>query len=80
MFNGECLVAGGWNQKILMNEESKKVIETEGKDIEEAIQKGLKILGIKRKDAEIEVLFEENKGLFGMQGAKPAKVRIRVKR
>ena len=55
---------------------SKIFIESEGKDVEEAIEKGLNALKIDRKDAAIKVLSEENKGLFGMKGSKPAKVRI----
>lgn len=55
------------------------MVESEGKDIEAAIQKALKVLGVKRKDVEIEVLSEEDKGLFGMEGAKPAKVRVKIK-
>lgn len=51
-------------------------IEVEGKTIEEAVQKGLKILKAKRENVRIEVLAEEEKGLFGMAGARPAKVRV----
>ena len=31
-----------------------------------------------QKQAELESLYEEKKGLFGMPGAKPAKVRVTV--
>lgn len=62
-----------------MENKKKKIVETEGKDIEEAVKKALKILKIERKDAKIKILSEENKGLFGMQGAKPAKVRVNIK-
>lgn len=51
-------------------------IEVEGKTVEEAIQKALKALKLPRDKVKIEVLSEEEKGLFGMPGAKPAKVRI----
>ena len=51
-------------------------IESEGKTVEEAIKKGLETLKLPREKVKIEVLSEEKKGLFGMQGAKPAKVRI----
>lgn len=64
------------------NDENKKPlksIEMEGKDIGDAIQKGLKFLDVERKDVNIEILSEEDKGLFGMQGAKPAKVKISLK-
>jgi len=63
-----------------MEERQKKVVEVEGKDIEDAIQKALGILGVKRKDVDIKVLSEENKGLFGMQGAKPAKVKVEIRK
>ena len=54
----------------------KKTIEVEGKTVEEAINKALRELGLTRNKAKIEVLSEEEKGLFGMQGARPAKVRV----
>lgn len=51
-------------------------IEVEGKTVEEAIKKALKELNLPRNKVRIEVLSEEKKGLFGMPGAKPAKVRV----
>jgi spoIIIJ-associated protein len=51
-------------------------IEVEGKTVEEAIKKALKELKLPRDKVKIEVLSEEVKGLFGMPGAKPAKVRV----
>jgi len=51
-------------------------IEVEGKTTAEAIQKALKQLKVKREDVKIEVLCEEEKGLFGMEGAKMAKVKV----
>jgi predicted RNA-binding protein Jag len=53
-------------------------IEVEGKTVEEAVKKALKALNIARKKVKIEVLSEEEKGLFGMPGAKPAKVRVSI--
>jgi len=55
-----------------------RYIETEGKTIEEAIEKALQVLKLPRKRVTIETLSEEKKGLFGMPGAKPAKVRVSV--
>lgn len=55
---------------------TKLSIEVEGKTLEEAVKKALKTLKLPRKKVKIEVLSEEEKGLFGMQGAKPAKVRV----
>ena len=51
-------------------------IEVEGSTVEEAINKALKTLKLPRAKVKIEVLSEEEKGLFGMPGAKPAKVRV----
>jgi len=51
-------------------------IEVEGKTTAEAIKKALKQLNAKREDVTIEVLCEEEKGLFGMEGAKMAKVKV----
>lgn len=51
-------------------------IEVEGKTVEEAVKKALKQLKLPRKDVKIEILSDEQKGLFGMPGAKCAKVRV----
>lgn len=53
-------------------------IEAEGKTVEEAIEKALQILKLPRKRVRVKTLSEEKKGLFGMPGAKPAKVRVSV--
>jgi spoIIIJ-associated protein len=53
-------------------------IEIEGATVEEAIQKALKELRLPRNKVKIEVVSEEEKGLFGMPGAKPAKVRVSI--
>ena len=53
-----------------------KYVEVEGKTVEEAIEKALKELKLPRNRVKIESLSEEKKGLFGMPGAKPAKVRV----
>ena len=55
-----------------------KYVEVEGKTVEEAIEKALKELKLPRNRVKIESLSEEKKGLFGMAGAKPAKVRVSV--
>lgn len=58
---------------------SRKVsVEIEGKTVEEAIEKALLKLNLKRSQVKIEVLREEEKGLFGMPGAKLAKVKVSV--
>jgi spoIIIJ-associated protein len=53
-------------------------VEVEGKTVEEAIEKALKELKLPRNRVKIESLSEEKKGLFGMPGAKPAKIRVSV--
>lgn len=53
-----------------------RYLEVEGNTVEEAIEKALKELRLPRKSVRIQVLSEEKKGLFGMPGAKPAKVRV----
>lgn len=57
---------------------AKTSIEVEGRTEEEAIKKALQILKLPRDKVKIEVVSEEEKGLFGMQGAKPAKVRVSI--
>ena len=54
--------------------------EFEGSTIEDAIKKALKELAVKRDCIEVKVVCEEKRGLFGMQGAKPAKIKVAVRR
>ena len=56
-----------------------KSIEVEGRTSQEAIKIALKRLGVTRNRVKIEILAEENKGLFGMKGARPARVRVSLK-
>jgi spoIIIJ-associated protein len=53
-------------------------IEAEGNTIEEAVNKALQELKLPRNKVKIQIISEEQKGLFGMPGAKPAKVRVSV--
>jgi len=53
-------------------------IEVTGKTLDEAIDKALAHLKVQRDDLKIEILSEEKKGLFGLMGAKPAKIRATV--
>jgi spoIIIJ-associated protein len=56
---------------------TKKIrIEVEDKTVEAAIKKALHELKLPREKVKVEVLSEEEKGLFGMAGAKPAKIRV----
>jgi len=60
--------------------EKQHEIEVEGKTTEEAINKAIKHLGVKKEDVIIEIICEEEKGLFGMEGAKMAKVKVSMKK
>ena len=51
----------------------------EGRTVQEAIAKALSTLGVPRSLVTVRVLTEENRGLFGMRGAKPAKVQVTLK-
>ncbi|MBQ7718277.1 MAG: protein jag [Clostridia bacterium] len=50
-----------------------------GKTVEEAVSLALEELGISEEDAEIEIIDEGNKGLFGLIGNKEAEVRVSAK-
>lgn len=56
--------------------DNKTGLEFEGKTVSEAIKLALKELKLKRNQVDIEVLCEEEKGLFGMEGAKLAKIKV----
>ena len=58
-----------------MDNGRQKSIEVEGTNVEDAISKALKILGVSREAVEFRVVCEEKKGLFGMKGEKCAKVK-----
>ena len=62
-----------------MNKKESKSLEVEGKTVEDAVKKALKELKLSRERVKIEVLSEEVRGLFGMEGVKPAKVRVTPK-
>ena len=49
--------------------------EFTAKTTEEAISEGLRVLGCTLSDVKVEVLEEGSKGLFGLFGSRPAKVR-----
>ena len=57
-----------------------KSMEIEGNSVEEAIKKALELLGVSREDISIKIVSEEKKGLFGMEGAKPAKIKVTLKK
>lgn len=51
----------------------------EGGTVEDAINKAVRELRLKRDQIDIKVVCEEKRGLFGMQGAKLAKIKVIVK-
>ncbi len=53
-----------------------KLLESTGKTIEEAIASGLRELNTKRDQVDVKILELPSKGLFGIIGSKPAKVRL----
>lgn len=57
-----------------------KGIEVEAGTVEEAIKKALAELGVSRDEIKVKVVCEEKKGLFGMEGEKPAKIRVTLKK
>lgn len=56
-----------------------KEFEVTGRTIEEAISQGLEELGVSISDVTVDVLEEGSKGLFGLFGSRPAKVRLTMK-
>jgi predicted RNA-binding protein Jag len=48
--------------------------EFEGKSVEEAVKKAVSALKVQKKDLKIKVVSEEQRGLFGMAGAKSARI------
>lgn len=61
------------------NKEPQKSIEVEGQTVEEAIKKATEIFDAPREDLLIKVVSEEKRGLFGMESAKPAKIKVSLK-
>ena len=59
--------------------ENEKYIEFEGKTVEEAIKKAVEALSVAREAIKVKVVCEEKRGLFGMDGAKPAKIKVILK-
>ena len=57
---------------------SERSIEVEGRTVEEAIKSALKELKLPRNKLKIVVQSEGEKGLFGMPGAKPAKIKVSI--
>ena len=56
-----------------------KVVEKVGKTIDEAVELGLQEFGVLRDEVTIEVVEEPSKGLFGLIGSRPARVKLTLK-
>ena len=56
-----------------------KQYEASARTVEEAIEQGLQELGVSIGDVDVFVVEEGSKGLFGLFGSRPAKVRLTVK-
>jgi spoIIIJ-associated protein len=54
-------------------------IEKTGRTVDEAVESALKEMNLTRDQVEVEVLEEPTKGLFGILGGKPARVRVMKK-
>ena len=53
--------------------------EFEGNTLDEAINKAVEKLGLPKNQLNIKIVCEEKRGLFGMQGAKNAKIKVTPK-
>jgi spoIIIJ-associated protein len=59
--------------------EKGKNFEFEGDTVEEAIKNAIETLSIPREQFDVKIVSEEKRGLFGMGGAKPAKILVTIK-
>ncbi len=62
-----------------MDNNLSKSIEVEGNTVEDAIQKAMNMLNVSREEMIVKIVCEEKKGLFGMKGAKPAKIKVSLR-
>ena len=53
--------------------------EFEGSTVDEAINKAVLKFGVSKDKLAIKIVCEEKRGLFGMRGAKTAKIKVAVK-
>ena len=64
----------------MSEKDNSKSIEVEGITVEDAITKALELLNVSRDEIIVKVVCEEKKGLFGMGGAKSAKIKVSIKK
>jgi spoIIIJ-associated protein len=55
-----------------------RTLEQQGKTVDDAISKALTELNVSRDRISVEILEEGSRGLFGLMGARPAKIRVKV--
>jgi spoIIIJ-associated protein len=53
--------------------------EFEGSTLKEAINRAVLKLGVPKNKLNIKIVCEEKRGLFGMRGAKSAKIKVTIK-
>ena len=63
-----------------MKRRKRSPVEAEAATPQQAISKALKLLEAKRNEVVVQILAEEEKGLFGMRGASQARVRVTRKK
>jgi len=63
-----------------MTKKVKSGIEFGGATVDEAIQNAIKELKVSREYFDVIVVCEEKRGLFGMEGEKPAKIKVFLKK
>lgn len=56
-----------------------KMVEKSAKTVEEAVKSALEELKADKENVDIEILEQPSKGIFGLLGGKPAKVRVSLK-
>ena len=54
--------------------------EFEGNTVDDAINKAILKLGVPKNKLDIKIVCEEKRGLFGMRGAKTAKIKVAIKK
>lgn len=56
-----------------------RTIEKTGKSVEDALNEALAELGVGKDDVDVEVLESPSKGIFGIFGTKPARIKVSLK-
>lgn len=56
-----------------------KIVEKTGKTVDEAISLALRELNASREEVDVDILEEASKGIFGLIGVKPARVKVTLK-